>query len=211
MAPAVDSARTFLDTGDYVHRTPRSIETGVSLLAGFRARLGAVAVLGNHEHWEGEQACLDVFRRIGLPVLRNERLFVTPGGLAPTPVPNESICVAGLRDLWEDTASFGEALAGVEASIPRIVLAHNPDTAELAEAAGHRVDLMCSGHTHGGQVSLPVVGAPRVPSEFGEKYAGGLCRGPGFPVLVSRGVGMAVLPVRFRVPPEISLIELTRA
>jgi hypothetical protein len=102
-----------------------------------------------------------------------------------------------------------KTLEGVSESMPRIVLAHNPDTAETVPP-GVRVDLMCSGHTHGGQVSLPLVGTPIVPSEYGSRYAGGLCLGPSCPVVVSRGVGMAILPVRFRVPPEIGVIELVR-
>ena len=69
---------------------------------------------------------------------------------------------------------------------------------------------MISGHTHGGQVRLPLIGTPMIPSQFGQKYAGGLVQGPAFPVLISRGVGMSLLPVRFNVPPEIVEITLTR-
>jgi predicted MPP superfamily phosphohydrolase len=67
---------------------------------------------------------------------------------------------------------------------------------------------MFSGHTHGGQVRLPIVGTPYVGSRYGLRFAGGLCQGSHFPVLVSRGVGMAMLPVRFGVPPELVLVEL---
>jgi hypothetical protein len=69
---------------------------------------------------------------------------------------------------------------------------------------------MLSGHTHGGQILLPFIGPPMPASEFGPKYLGGICQGPYCPVLVSRGVGMAGVPIRFRVPPEISDIELKR-
>jgi predicted MPP superfamily phosphohydrolase len=74
---------------------------------------------------------------------------------------------------------------------------------------GLRVDLMLAGHTHGGQVYVPGLGTPVVPSEYGQKYAAGLVNGPRFPVFVTRGTGMALLPVRFGGPPEIALFELT--
>ena len=196
-------------TGDYVHRTPRSIEPGIDVLRAFRARLGAVAIFGNHEYWEGADACRAEFRRIGTPLLENQHLFVTPSGLSPEYAPGESLCIAGLTDIWEGTASFEKALSGVPEDVPRIVLAHNPDMAEELRV-GRRVDLLCCGHTHGGQVSLPLLGTPVVPCRTGRKYVGGLCQGPRCLVLVSRGVGLAVLPVRFGVPPEIGLIRLER-
>jgi predicted MPP superfamily phosphohydrolase len=97
--------------------------------------------------------------------------------------------------------------------MPRLLLSHNPDAAEDPRflRARHRVDLMLSGHTHGGQVRLPVVGAPVIPSKYGQKYAAGLVQGPRCPVYVSRGLGLSGLPVRFGVPPEIVLFELQRA
>jgi predicted MPP superfamily phosphohydrolase len=94
--------------------------------------------------------------------------------------------------------------------MPRLLLAHEPDTAELPQL-NHRVDLMLAGHTHGGQVKLPLLGTPVVPSAFGSKYAGGLVQGPAYPVLVSRGIGTSIVPVRWGVPPEVVVITLTRA
>jgi hypothetical protein len=195
-------------TGDYVHRNPRAIRPGIELLADLRSRLGAAAVLGNHDHWEGAKACRAALERIGIPAIEHSPRFISRDGVSETPKPGESICLTGVGDLWEGTVSFERALKGVPAETPRIVLAHNPDTAEQVPA-GSRVDLMCSGHTHGGQVRLPWIGTPMVPSSYGQHYAGGLCRGPRCRVLVSRGVGMAILPVRLGVPPEIGVIELT--
>ncbi len=196
-------------TGDYVHRTPTSISRGIGLFGDIQSRLGAVAVLGNHEHWEGADTCRQRFREINIPLLDNRRLFLTPDGLSPIPALNHSICVAGVGDLWEDDVLFGEALRDVPDNMPRLVLSHNPDAAEWI-GAEHRVDLMLSGHTHGGQVSLPLIGPTIVPIQF-KQYTGGLCRGPHCPVIVSRGVGLAGLPVRFRVPPELCLIKLEQA
>jgi predicted MPP superfamily phosphohydrolase len=124
----------------------------------------------------------------------------------------EGLCLAGVGDLWEDRCDYGAALDGVAGGVPRILLSHNPDVAEEAGflQSGYRVDLMLSGHTHGGQVSLPGVGAPVTNSRFGQKYAKGLVAGPVCPVFVSRGLGMTVMPVRWGVRPEIAVIELER-
>lgn len=197
-------------TGDYVHRTSRAVPGGVGVMKQIRARLGVAAVLGNHDHWEGAGACRGEFERAGIPLVDNVRLFLTPEGLGQAPQPGRSLCVAGVGDLWEDDVNFERALQGVDPSIPRVLLSHNPDTAELVPP-GIRIDLMFSGHTHGGQVRLPVVGAPLAPTRYGAKYLGGLCHGPVSPVIVSRGVGMAGLPLRLAVPPEIGLIVLSVA
>jgi predicted MPP superfamily phosphohydrolase len=197
-------------TGDYVHYTPESIGPGIDALRRLQARYGAAAVMGNHEHWEGAEACRERFRRIGLPLLDNARLFLTPDGLGEACVPGRSVCVAGVGDLWEDEVSFEKALDGVPEDVPRIILSHNPDAAEIADPR-HRIDLMLSGHTHGGQISLPVIGPPVAPSAYGEKYLGGLCQGPSCPVVVSRGVGLAGVPLRLGVPPELGVITLRRA
>ena len=103
-------------------------------------------------------------------------------------------------------------------ALKRIVLAHTPDTAEIPELTGggrslraRRIDLMVSGHTHGGQVRVPLLGAPVTLSRYGQKYARGLVQGPICPVVISAGIGMSVFPVRFGVPPEVVEITLTRA
>lgn len=196
-------------TGDYIHRSPERIEPGIGIFAGLRPRIGTLAVLGNHDHWEGARACREAFRKIGIPLVDNARRFVTPEGLtADAPragVP--ALCIAGIGDYWEGEVSFADALGGVPASTPRILLSHNPDAAERVPG-DMRVDLMMCGHTHGGQIRLPLLGTPLVPSAYGAKYAGGMCRGPHCDVLVSRGVGLTILPLRFRVPPEIGLVTL---
>lgn len=195
-------------TGDYVHRTPLAIPAGVQLFTRIKARYGAVAVLGNHDHWEGAEAVRAEFRKTPIPLIDNRRLFLGPEGLSEAPSEG-AICVAGVGDYWDDEVLVEEALADVPEDMPRLLLSHNPDVAETL-GAKPRVDAMFSGHTHGGQVAFPGLGSPIVPSAYGQKYAGGVCQGPICPVVVSRGVGMAVLPVRFRVAPEIGLITLRR-
>jgi len=195
-------------TGDYVHFTPSSIETGIGVLSTLKAKYGAVAVMGNHEHWEGTAYCRRTFQRTGIPLLDNNRLFLTAGGLTDEPAAR-CVCIAGLGDYWEDELLFDTALRGVPRDMPRLLLSHNPAAAEFV-GPGRRVDLMFSGHTHGGQVrvpGLPVMGL----SKIERKYLGGLCTGPHCRLVVSRGVGMAGIPLRFRVYPEIGEIKLVRA
>ncbi len=197
-------------TGDFSHKSENAIEPGIRVLRKLRSRFGSVAVLGNHDYWDGVETTVAELERIGIPVLTNARRYLTPTGLAKDYPTAPSLCIAGVDDLWDGNPSVAKALDGVPAHVPRILMSHNPDVAEEMPA-GIRVDLMCAGHTHGGQVRIPFMGTPVVPSRYGQKYAGGLCQGPHCPVLVSRGVGVAMLPVRLGVPPEVGIIELTKA
>ena len=157
-------------------------------------------------------AVSDAMARAGVRMIDNARVWVDPATrrLTESETPG-ALALVGLGDLSEDGVRVDAAFAGVASATPRVVLAHQPDTAELDELRGGgrpRMDLMLSGHTHGGQVRIPFLGTPIVPSNYGQKYAGGLVKGPACPVLVSRGVGLSVLPIRLGVPPEIGLVVL---
>jgi predicted MPP superfamily phosphohydrolase len=199
-------------TGDYVHDSPAYVRPVVAALAHLKATAGVVGVLGNHDWWEDGLLTQQEFRRAGIPLVDNARLFLTPDR---TIVDNPSdarggVCLAGVGDLWENRPRYDDALGGVPSDMPRLLLSHNPDVAEERglTRGGYRVDLMLSGHTHGGQIRLPGLGTPVLPSRYGQKYASGLVQGPACPVYVSRGIGMAILPLRFRVRPEVTVIEL---
>lgn len=214
----------FLLTGDYVHMGPQHIAPAAELFRPLTepgaARLGVLGVLGNHDHYADGEAMSRALRGVGVTMIENTRVYLdaatrtisraAPGG--------PSLCIAGVGDLLEGTVDVRAALGGVGRELPRLLLSHNPDVAELPAVAGDgissfgpRIDLMISGHTHGGQVRLPVIGAPGVPSRYGQKYAQGLVEGPACRVLVSAGIGMSALPIRFGVPPEIVEIELVAA
>jgi predicted MPP superfamily phosphohydrolase len=197
-------------TGDYCHRTEKSIDPGIEVMRHIKPRLGMAAVLGNHDHWEGADLCRAAFGNLGVPMLDNARRFLTPDGFRDVPDPGRSICVGGVGDFWEDAVDFRAATANAPENMPRLVMSHNPDTAEVSIPADTRIDLMFSGHTHGGQVRLPVAGTPAVPSFYGSKYAGGFVEGPRCPVVVSRGVGLSVMPVRFQCRPDIVEVTLAR-
>ena len=199
-------------TGDYVYESARYIDPAIAALSELKAKIGIVGVLGNHDWWDRGRPMKSAFARHGLPLIDNARVILTRGR-SLVPQAAEGLCLAGVGDLWEDIPNYDAALTGLPANMPRLLLAHNPDCAEDPKflAGHHRVDLMISGHTHGGQVRIPGIGTPILPSRYGQKYASGLVQGPGCPVFISRGIGLSGLPIRFGVPPEIVVMELTRA
>ena len=185
--------------GDYCHRHRRYIEPGIEPLADLEAPHGVFAVLGNHDHWEDAPRTRAALAAGGIVELTNASRRIEKGG--------GTLAIGGVDDLWTGPQEPGRAFAGVPDGVPRILMSHNPDYAEeLPE--GLRVDLMVSGHTHGGQVWLPIVGAPIVPSRYRQKYRGGLVDGPRCPVYVSRGLGTITPPVRFLCRPELSVLTL---
>jgi len=196
-------------TGDYIHTGEKYIEAAAGQFRAVAESAPTVGVLGNHD-WYGNGPRMSVaLQTVGVRMLDNRRVFVDANRRLTDDPGAGLLCVAGLGDLTEDHVDVAQALGDVALEMPRVVLAHNPDTAELWEVANHeRIDLMLSGHTHGGQVRLPFVGTPILPSAYGQKYAGGVVEGPGCRVVVSRGVGMSLMPVRIGVPPEVVEVEL---
>ena len=206
-------------TGDYVHGGISQIEPSAELFRVLGERLPGVpvvGVLGNHDWYADGRRMRTALERVGVKMLDNGRIFLDATTRRLVDAPGEAgnaLCLAGVGDLWTDRVEVAGALAGVPGDMPRVLLAHNPDTAELPEVKatrGPRVDLMLSGHTHGGQVRLPLMKPWFVPSRYGAKYEGGVVQGPACRVVVSRGVGMSVMPMRLGVQPEVVEITLVR-
>ncbi len=193
-------------TGDYIDESKSYMEPVIKSLSRLRAPYGTIAVLGNHDYFIGAEYSADVVRSAGIPLLQNSHTIIERGR-AP-------LCIAGTRDYFEDSPDVGAALKGVAPDVPRILLNHHPDYCEYLPG-GYRIDLILSGHTHGGQVRVPISRfAPIVPSNFGQKYSGGLVtldRTGGTQVYVSRGIGVVLIPVRFNCPPELTRITLVSA
>jgi predicted MPP superfamily phosphohydrolase len=114
----------------------------------------------------------------------------------------------GAGDLWEDHVGLDGLLGHLGRRECRIVLAHNPDTADTAFES--RVDLMIAGHTHGGQINVPF--CPPILPVRNKNYSWGMkASRKGVPVFISRGIGWGVLPVRFDCFPEIAVLELVKS
>jgi predicted MPP superfamily phosphohydrolase len=156
------------------------------------------AVLGNHDHWHGVEASSRALAAAGIHELTNTGVWLESG--------SERLRLAGVDDLWTGFQDIDKALADAAESDACIVLSHNPDYAETLRDP--RVSLVLSGHTHGGQAVFPVIGAPIVPSDYGQKYVRGLVQAPMTQVYISRGLGTITPPLRFCCRPEISLLTL---
>ena len=188
--------------GDFVDDDPRYAPDVTGIVAPLRAPDGVVAVLGNHDHYVGAVAVRTALRAAGVRELLNESVVLTRG--------TAQLAIGGVGDLEMDAIDFNAALAGVGAPVPRVILSHDPDVFAFWPA-DVRCDLMLSGHTHGGQAYLPFIGPPYVPSQFGFRFLAGAYRDGARQLYVSRGIGASGVPFRWGCPPELTLVELTRA
>jgi predicted MPP superfamily phosphohydrolase len=169
-------------------------------LGRLRARLGVFAVLGNHDWWNDGERTRRAFTAAGIRVLEEEVARVEHRGTA--------FYVVGLADQMERVSNPRQALAQVPPGAATLVLVHEPDVFETFPRLGISPTLTLAGHTHGGQVWLPLFGRRVVPSRFGERYAYGHIVEEGRHLFVTAGVGTSIIPVRFLVPPEIALLTL---
>jgi len=174
-------------------------------LGRLKAPLGLFGVLGNHDFWSGRQVTAKIIRGlegIGVRVLRNRAVPLERKG--------QVLYLGGVDDYWEGSYSLTGALKAVPEDACRILLSHNPDVNENIALLKTPIDLIISGHTHGGQIVLPFLGAPYLPSPFGQKYRDGLVRDGERQTYVSRGLGLFFVPVRINCPPDVTLLTLHR-
>lgn len=179
--------------GDYVTYGDRNfVEPVAELLAPLRAPNGVFAILGNHDDDREMPAALT---RKGITVLKDQRTRVVIRG--------EALEIAGIRFWTRRPADIARVLKG--ADDPVLLLAHDPR--RLTEAAALNVPAVLSGHTHGGQVVVPGLGAiarARFP------IVEGLGQREKSSIFVSRGIGTVYVPVRINCPPEVALVTLQR-
>jgi len=200
-------------TGDFIGHTLRTsrdevhdfdfqyLDNLVNSLGRAKAPFGTYAVLGNHDFWSGpkvtERLCHDFETRAGIPVLRNQSILLEKG--------EDSIQLLGIDDYWHSW-DLGKALRKVPMESLKILLSHNPDINHRISSS-HKIDLVLCGHTHGGQIAFPFIGAPFSPTK-NHKYLKGLVRDGDRQTYITRGVGHLVVPIRFNCPPEVTLITL---
>jgi uncharacterized protein len=172
-----------------------------------RAPLGVHAILGNHDWWTNVDLVRSTLLNNDIPVMENDVALIRPSS-------GPDFWLAGLGDQLAHRTGRGAfvgvddlpgTLGKVDDDRPVILLAHEPD---IFTKVPDRVSLTLSGHTHGGQVDLPLIGRPIVPSAYGDRFAYGHIVEDNRHLIVSGGLGCSMLPVRFGVPPEIVLVEL---
>jgi len=186
-------------TGDMVDGSVDHLTDDVEPLRELRAKYGKFFVTGNHEYYSGAERWIEKVADLGMTVLMNEHIILNIEG--------ESLAIAGVTDisahrvLKSHRSDPQKAVEGIPASMPTILLAHQPRTAE--QTNGLNIDLMLSGHTHGGQFIPFNLAVARI-----EKYSAGYYVHGDMQVYVNRGTGYWGPPMRLGIPSEITLFTL---
>ena len=170
----------------------------VEPLGALRARLGVVATLGNHDHWFDPAALRSELQRRNITVLENEAVDLGP------------LVVGGVGDDFtnhDDVPRTFRAMASFDPK-PRVVVTHSPDA---VPAFPEPVTAIFAGHTHCGQIVLPIYGAISFMSRFGDRYACGVIDEAVGKVFVGAGLGTSIMPLRFGAPPDVWLVTLRPA
>ncbi|UUL81664.1 metallophosphoesterase [Sphingomonas qomolangmaensis] len=173
-----------------------SFEEAIAPLQGLESRFGTFAVLGNHDHWRNAAAAHSALRQVGITVLDNSAARAGP------------LVIGGLDDAFtqhDDLTTTLRAMASLGGE--PVLLSHSPDPFPRVPAG---VKLMLAGHTHCGQIRLPVVGAISYMSEYGKKYACGVVVEDSKTLVVSAGLGTSILPLRLGAAPDMWVIAVKR-
>lgn len=187
-------------TGDYTTSYRRYVEPCAEVLGSLTAPEGVWAVLGNHDHYTDPQLTTWALERNHLAVMNNVNTTLRRG--------SDVLQLAGIDDWSWAGADWSRAFHGLDKKQPTVLLSHQPAVLDLAESK--QVSLILSGHTHGGQISLPGLGAPARFATQDLKYAQGLFRRHETQLYVSSGTGVIGLPLRFGARPEIAVLRLKR-
>lgn len=190
-------------TGDFTYGGKAYVGPCAELLRNLKAAVGVYAVLGNHDYYVGAAHVARALREAGCKLLIDAQDRLEKRG--------STLCLFGVDDLYYGDTDVERLVRDVPKVSPKIVLAHNPDFIEEFAVKQQYIDFMMSGHTHGGQIRLPVLGAPHLSSTTGQRYAMGLNHNGSMQIYTTRGIGTVLLPSRFDCPPEIVLYTLERA
>jgi predicted MPP superfamily phosphohydrolase len=191
-------------TGDFLvghvfdRRSEILLQEMVDILSPLARSIPSFGVLGNHDHWTKSGAVRAMLKDSSIVELNNSVFTISRR--------NEHLHLCGVDDIWEGHARLDEVVEKLPDDSAAILLAHEPDFADVSAKSG-RFDLQVSGHSHGGQVVIPFVGPPVLPY-MGQKYHTGLYQVGKMLQYTNRGVGMAEPPVRFNCPPEITVFTL---
>lgn len=185
--------------GDYISESPRFMADAAIVLGEMvkTARFGTWGILGNHDLANFRDRVVDPLVAAGVHVLENEAVRV--------PTDRGEIWIAGVADAMLAKPDLARTFSGIPTDAATILLWHEPDLAPFA--ARYAPMLQLSGHTHGGQVSVPGIGAIALP-KLGRRYVSGRYLVGTMPLYVSNGIGMYRPPVRLNCPPELTVIHL---
>lgn len=201
--------------GDFVsydreqHRANMPVSEIAGYLAELKAKMGVYAVLGNHDGWFGDDVVAKELRTAGITVLKDDIAVVEKNG--------KKLRIFGIRDhfqmgSWQKfDAELKKILSQNKDAGNILLLEHSPDVFPVVnsfDTFGGDYKLMLAGHTHGGQVWLPFIGSPIVPSSYGQRYRSGYITENGKHLFVTTGLGTSILPFRFLVPPEIAVLTI---
>jgi predicted MPP superfamily phosphohydrolase len=185
-------------TGDYITWSRKYIGPVAEALKDLRSRLGVYAVLGNHDVRVDSAAMTVALERVGIRVLRNASSRVDFRG--------ESLWLIGVDEYSYGQSDLSKALKGVPESVPRVLLAHNPEI--IGQAARRGIDFVAAGHTHGGQVKLPYLKSLNTITQPTQEFLEGFVTAGKTQMYISRGLGKVVVPVRIKCPPELPVYTL---
>lgn len=188
-------------TGDYISRSSRRIADFAAVLGGLCPTAGVFACLGNHDYEDHVSRVVAALRKNQVDVLINRHTRV--------PCAGGELVVAGLESVWESTPNWNKASSGLKSDDRVLALMHEPDFANTL-AHDPRIAMQFSGHTHGGQIRLPGIGALRLPS-WGQIYQAGFYDVRQIKLYVNRGIGTIRHHVRLFCPPEIACFDLVNA
>ena len=190
-----DFWKRWVPTGEHDY-----VDTVVRVLAGLNRGL-KMAVLGNHDQWDGkatEKKLVKGLESVDIQVLRNESEPIVRG--------QDQIHIAGTDDIWF-SYNIDRALEKIPSNAFKILLSHSPDVIDDLDTH-KRIDLTLCGHTHGGQVAIPYLSHRFIPINHPTRYLAGLVKEPYGYTYVNRGIGTLVFPFRFNAPPEITYLSL---
>jgi len=194
--------------GDYVDgaysHSPKNVEKGsyvFDTLQRLKGPLGIYAVLGNHDHWTDASLVRKKLSKLPLVTLTNQGISLGNG-----------LALAGVDDFWEGPSDPFKAIRNISPESVIIMLSHNPDV-NLQLKGDERVRLVMSGHTHGGQIRIPIINrAPWIPCSWKYRGSSGLIRETERRwTFITKGVGTFFVPVRLACPPDIGILRLRKA
>jgi len=184
--------------GDFLTHQIGPINELMSLLSRLTAKIGVYASLGNHDYWAGSTLIHQAFQQMKIPLLENAGTTLSAHG--------QDFYIAGLASAWASHPNLKTALDARRRRIPTLLMMHEPDYADQIVSM-NAVDLQVSGHSHGGQIRMPGIGALRLPA-WGKKYDQGLYSIRDLTLYTTCGIGTVGVPMRLNCPPEITELTL---